>query len=89
MLTNQFSAERFSKSGGLAYTAAWKSSPDAIMVRQDDSKWRNWLDWALQRMVLEGTLPKLYKKWYDVDMTFRLGDNGELQQRGRRDRRQG
>ena len=81
VLTNQFSAVRFARSGGLAYTAPWRSSPDAIMVRLDDSRWRNWLDWGLQRMVMEGTLQKLYKKWYDVEMNFHLGDNGQLQQR--------
>ncbi len=51
------------------------------MVRQDDSKWRNWLDWALQRMWAEGTMQKLYVKWYGIEPNFKLGDNGELQQR--------
>jgi len=80
-LANQFNATRFAKSGGLAISAPWKTSPDAIMVRQDDSKWRNWLNWALQRMWLEGTLQKLYVKWYGIEPNFRLGDDGEIQQR--------
>ena len=80
-LANQFNAVRFGKSGGLAVSVPWKESPDAIMVRQDDSKWRNWIDWALQRMWAEGTLQKLYAKWYGIEPNFRLGDNGELQQR--------
>lgn len=81
VLTNEFSAHRFAQSGGLAYTPAWTTSPDSIMVRQDESKWRNWLNWALQRMWLEGTLQKLYKKWYGVDVNFRMGDAGEIQSR--------
>ena len=81
VLTNEFSARRFAKSGGLAFTTPWKASPDAIMVRQDDSHWRNWLNWALQRMWIEGTLQKLYAKWYGAPPSFRLGDAGELQQR--------
>lgn len=81
VLTNEFSAHRFSQSGGLVYTAPWTTSPDSIMVRQDESKWRNWLNWTLQRMWLEGTLQKLYKKWYGVDVNFRMGDAGEIQSR--------
>ena len=82
VLTNEFSAYRFAQqSGGLAVTAPWATSPDSIMVRQDESKWRNWLNWALQRMWLEGTLQKLYKKWYGIEVNFRMGDAGEIQPR--------
>jgi polar amino acid transport system substrate-binding protein len=80
-LANEFNATRFAKTGGLVVTPAWKTSPDAIMVRQDDSKWRNWLNWALQRMWAEGTLQKLYAKWYGIEPNFKLGDNSEIQQR--------
>jgi polar amino acid transport system substrate-binding protein len=81
VLTNEFSAHRFAQSGGLTFTPPWTTSPDSIMVRQDESKWRNWLNWALQRMWLEGTLQKLYKKWYGVEVNFRMGDAGEIQSR--------
>jgi polar amino acid transport system substrate-binding protein len=81
VLTNEFSAHRFAQSGGLAVTAPWTTSPDSIMVRQDESKWRNWLNWGLQRMWVEGTLQKLYKKWYGIDVNFRMGDAGEIQSR--------
>jgi len=81
VLTNEFSAHRFAQSGGLAFTAPWTTSPDSIMVRQDESKWRNWLNWALQRMWVEGTLQKLYKKWYGIEVNFRMGDAGEIQSR--------
>jgi polar amino acid transport system substrate-binding protein len=80
-VSSEFNAVRFAKSGGLTVTPIWKTSPDAIMVRQDDSKWRNWLNWALQRMWAEGTLQKLYVKWYGIEPSFQLGDNREIQQR--------
>ena len=51
------------------------------MVRQDDSKWRNWLNWALQRMWVEGTFQKLYTKWYGVEPAYGLGDYGQIQPR--------
>jgi polar amino acid transport system substrate-binding protein len=80
-VVGNFAAHRFAKSGGLAISAPWATSPDAIMVREDDSKWRKWLDWALQRMWTEGTLQKLYVKWYGFEPDFSLGDGGQLQPR--------
>ena len=80
-IVNQNAAVLFVRAGGTAMTAPWTNSPDAIMVRQDDSKWRNWLDWALQRMWVEGTLQKLYVKWYGTEPSFSLGDYGQIQPR--------
>jgi polar amino acid transport system substrate-binding protein len=80
-LVNAFTGGRFAKSGGFAVTKPWKRSENAFMVRQDDSKWRNWLNWALQRMWIEGTMQKLYTKWYGIEPNFNLGDNGQIQQR--------
>ena len=80
-ITGSFAAHRFAKAGGLTIGPVWASSPDAIMVREDDSKWRNWLNWALQRMWTEGTLQKLYVKWYGFEPDFSLGDGGQLQPR--------
>jgi polar amino acid transport system substrate-binding protein len=80
-IVNQNAAIIFAKTGGLKMSPPWTNSPDAIMVRQDDSKWRNWLNWALQRMWVEGTLQKLYVKWYGVAPTQSLGDYGEIQPR--------
>ena len=80
-IVNQTGAAIFTKSGGFAMSAPWTNSPDAIMVRQDDSKWRNWLDWALQRMWVEGTFQKLYAKWYGVEPGYGLGDYGQIQPR--------
>jgi polar amino acid transport system substrate-binding protein len=80
-IANQNAAVIYTRAGGTAMSAPWTNSPDAIMVRQDDSKWRNWLDWALQRMWVEGTLQKLYVKWYGLEPSFGLGDDGQIQPR--------
>ena len=80
-IVNQSEAVTIAKAGGTAVSPPWTNSPDAIMVRQDDSKWRNWLDWALQRMWVEGTLQKLYVKWYGVEPSYGLGDYGQIQPR--------
>ena len=79
-ITGSFLAARFVKSGGIQVAGApWASSPDAIMVRDDDSKWRKWLNWALQRMWVEGTFQKLYLKWYGIEPDFSFGDAGVIQ----------
>jgi polar amino acid transport system substrate-binding protein len=80
-IVNQTGAAIFVRAGGLVMTGPWTNSPDAIMVRQDDSKWRNWLNWALQRMWVEGTFQKLYQKWYGVEPAYGLGDYGQIQPR--------
>jgi polar amino acid transport system substrate-binding protein len=81
-ITGSFLAARFTKSGGIQVAGVpWASSPDAIMVRDDDSKWRKWLNWALQRMWVEGTLQKLYLKWYGIEPDFPFGDAGLIQPR--------
>jgi polar amino acid transport system substrate-binding protein len=80
-LVNSFTGGRFAKTQGLAMTEPWKRSENAFMVRQDDSKWRNWLNWALQRMWIENTVHKLYMKWYGMEPNFHMGDNGQIQQR--------
>ncbi|MGH7123845.1 MAG: substrate-binding periplasmic protein [Stellaceae bacterium] len=81
-ITGSFLAARFVKSGGIQVAGVpWASSPDAIMVRDDDSKWRKWLNWALQRMWVEGTFQKLYLKWYGIEPDFPFGDAGLIQPR--------
>jgi polar amino acid transport system substrate-binding protein len=80
-IVNQNAAVLFVRSGGVAMSAPWTNSPDAIMVRENDSKWLKWLNWALQRMWVEGTLQKLYVKWYGVEPAYGLGDYGQIQPR--------
>jgi len=80
-LANELAAVRYVQSGGLAMSAPWTNSPDAIMIRENDSKWQKWLNWALQRMWVEGTLQKLYVKWYGLQPPFSIGDYGQIQPR--------
>ncbi len=80
-IVNQNAGAIFVKAGGTAMSPPWTNSPDAIMVREDDSKWLKWLNWSLQRMWVEGTLQKLYVKWYGVEPSFGLGDYGQIQPR--------
>jgi polar amino acid transport system substrate-binding protein len=80
-LANELAAVRYVKSGGLTMSAPWTNSPDAIMIRENDSKWQKWLNWALQRMWVEGTLQKLYVKWYGLEPPFHIGDYGQIQPR--------
>jgi len=80
-IVNQAAAVLYVRAGGTAMTPPWTNSPDAIMVRENDSKWLKWLNWSLQRMWVEGTLQKLYVKWYGIEPSFGLGDYGQIQPR--------
>ena len=51
----------------------------AIGLRENDSDWRDWVNWALQRMWADGSFQKIYKKHYKIDPPFQLGDAGRLQ----------
>jgi polar amino acid transport system substrate-binding protein len=58
---------------------AWTQESTAIGVRQNDSKWRNWINWTLQRMWAEGTFQTIYKKHFKTDPPFHIWENGQLQ----------
>src|SRR3546814_11686403 len=51
----------------------------AIGLRENDSDWRDWVNWALQRPWADGTYQALYKKHYRMDLPFSLGDAGRPQ----------
>ena len=51
----------------------------AIGLRENDSDWRDWVNWALQRMWGDGTYQALYLKHYKTEPAFELGDAGRLQ----------
>lgn len=53
--------------------------PIAIGVRQNDSKWRNWINWGLQRLWAAGTFQEIYKKHFKADPPFHIWENGQLQ----------
>lgn len=58
---------------------AFYQDPIAIGVRQNDSKWRNWLNWGLQRMWAAGTFREIYKTHFKTDPPFHIWENGQLQ----------
>jgi polar amino acid transport system substrate-binding protein len=46
--------------------------PQAPMVRENDSKWRKWLNWTFQELWLEGRYQKIYEKNFGVPPNFHL-----------------
>ena len=66
---------------GLVLGIPFLYDPQSITLPQNDSKWRNWVNWALQRMWHEGTIQKLYKTHYKVDPAWFPWENGFLQPR--------
>jgi polar amino acid transport system substrate-binding protein len=55
------------------------SDPQAIILPENDSKWRDWVNWGLQRLWADGTFQILYKKHYKIDPPFHIWENGQLQ----------
>lgn len=53
--------------------------PHAIMMRENDSKWRDWVNWALQRMANDGSLGKIYEENYGSEFNLDIWQNGILQ----------
>ena len=66
---------------GLVVGNAFLSDPQAIGLPENDSNWRDWVNWALQRLWAEGKLQALYKKHYKMDPPFHIWENGQLQPR--------
>jgi polar amino acid transport system substrate-binding protein len=46
--------------------------PMAYPVRENDSKWRKWLNWTMQEMWKEGKYQQLYQKHFGMDVNFEL-----------------
>ena len=44
--------------------------PVAIALPQDDSAWRDLVNFTLQDMIGDGTLERIYKKWFGSDTPF-------------------
>ena len=63
----------------LAVGGVFFEDPMAIGLRENDSDWRDWVNWALQRLWADGIFQALYKKNYKTDPAFSLGDTGRLQ----------
>jgi polar amino acid transport system substrate-binding protein len=53
--------------------------PWAIMVREDDSKWRKFLNWTMQEMWAKGEYQALYAKWFGEAPRWHMWSEYELQ----------
>lgn len=67
------------RASGIAVGEAFYEDVMAIGLRENDSDWRDWVNWALQRLWSDGTYHALYKKYYRSDPPFVMGDTGRLQ----------
>lgn len=74
------SATIFTKSNPrLAVGKPFKDDPWAIMVRQDDSKWRDALNFALQELWRDGVYQHAYTKHFGAEPHFQLWSPYKLQ----------
>lgn len=81
VLLNRFSAAVYAKRYGdeIKVGDAFFKDPQAIVIRQNDSKWRNFLNWTLQELWASGTFSELYKKNYGYAPDFHLWSENGLQ----------
>jgi polar amino acid transport system substrate-binding protein len=80
VLINRSNALGFAKGQpGIAVGKNFIDLPLGITVRQNDSKWRNWLNLTLQQIWKDGTYKRLYHKNYGEDPTFYMWSPTQLQ----------
>ena len=53
--------------------------PMGIGVRQNDSKWRNWVNWTLQELWKDGTFQRLFKQEIGFEPNYKLWSEHRLQ----------
>jgi polar amino acid transport system substrate-binding protein len=53
--------------------------PWAVMLRQDDSKWRNFLNWTMQELWAKGQYQTMYAKWFGEAPRWHMWSEYELQ----------
>lgn len=81
VLLNSFSARAYSKRYGnsLKVGKAFFTDPQAIIVRQNDSRWRNYLNQEIQKIWARGEFAKLYEKNFGYKPEFKLWSEYRLQ----------
>lgn len=78
--TNHFSAVAFAKRyPQLVVGNDYFKDPWAIGIRQDDTKWRNFLNFTMQEMWKSGTYQKLYAKYFGEPPAFHMWSEYRLQ----------
>lgn len=81
-LLNQVQAVELVKKlgdGKLEVGQSFFQDPSAIMLRENDSNWRDWINWSLQRMWASGELQAIYKEHYGGEPNFHIWQNNMLQ----------
>jgi polar amino acid transport system substrate-binding protein len=80
VLINRSNAVDFAKhQPNLVVGGNFVELPIGIAIRQNDSKWRNWLNVTLQQMWKDGTYKKLYVKNYGEEPKFYMWSPTQLQ----------
>lgn len=81
VLLNKFSATTYANRFGdeIKVGDAFFTDPQAIVIRQNDSKWRNYLNWTLQELWASGKFAELYEKNYGYKPNFNLWSDHGLQ----------
>jgi len=80
VLINRSNAVDFAKQqSNLVVGGDFVGVPVGIAVRQNDSKWRNWINLTLQQMWKDGTYKKLYVKHYGEEPKFYMWSPNQLQ----------
>jgi polar amino acid transport system substrate-binding protein len=81
VLLNRFSAIAYAKryDKTLKVGDAFFTDPQAIVIRQNDSRWRNYLNWTIQRIWARGEFAALYQKSFGYKPDFSLWSANRLQ----------
>ncbi len=73
VLINRFVAAEYAKRfPSLQYTASYVRDPIAIGVREDDSKWRDFVNFTLQELWAAGKYQAMFKKHFGYEPDFHL-----------------
>jgi len=81
VLTTRYIAETWRKKypDKLTVGESFFNDPEAIMVRENDSKWRKFLNRTLQEMWADGSFQALYEKNFGYKPTYTLWSSRGLQ----------
>lgn len=58
----------------------FSSEPYGMILKQNDSKWRNFVNESLSRMGSDGTYRKIFTKWFGAKTKYALPDAKKLQE---------
>ena len=81
VMMNKFAANAWSKkyANQLEVGDSFFEDPQAIMVREDDSKWRKTLNWTIQELWAEGKFAQIYQKYFGYAPEYPLWSHKGLQ----------